>query len=98
MRNRNLRPTKVFYHRLGDATEGSQDFAPNDRLLLESKNEMFGVSVGTTADKEFVTVRHSSKTENEVLAIDVADGELRLVSRAAERGSGCGLVSSPLSL
>jgi len=71
LRNRNLRPTKVFYHRLGD---------PNDRLLLESKNEMFGVSVGTTADKEFVTVRHSSKTENEVLAIDVADGELRLVN------------------
>ncbi|EOD06648.1 hypothetical protein EMIHUDRAFT_471180 [Emiliania huxleyi CCMP1516] len=80
LRNRNLRPTKVFYHRLGDATDGSQDFAPNDRLLLESKNEMFGVSVGTTADKEFVTVRHSSKTENEVLAIDVADGELRLVN------------------
>ena len=70
----------MFYHRLGDPCEGSEDFAPNDRLLLESKNEMFSVSVGTTADKEHVTVRHASKTENEVYSIDVNDPEMRLVN------------------
>ena len=76
LRNKNLRPTKIFYHRFGDVCEGSQDFAPNDRLLLQSKNEMFGLSVGTTADRQFVTLRHASKTENEVYAIDVNDAEM----------------------
>jgi len=80
LRNKNLRPTKIFYHRFGDVCEGSQDFAPNDRLLLQSKNEMFGLSVGATADRQFVTLRHASKTENEVFVIDVNDAEMRLVN------------------
>mmetsp|Transcript_10813 Transcript_10813/g.25102 ORF Transcript_10813/g.25102 Transcript_10813/m.25102 type:complete len:824 (-) Transcript_10813:462-2933(-) len=80
LRNKNLRPTKIFYHRFGDECQGSEDFAPNDRLLLQSKNEMYGLSVGTTADKEYVTLRHGSKTENEVFVIDVADGERTLVN------------------
>ena len=63
LRNKNLRSTKIFYHKLGDVCEGSEDFAPNDRLLFESKNEMFRVAVGTTSDREFILVRHGSNTD-----------------------------------
>ena len=80
LRNENLRPTKIFYHRLGDECEGSQNFAPNDRLLFQSKNEMYSLSVSTTADREHVTFRHSSKTENEIFAVDVNDPEMRMVN------------------
>jgi len=80
LRNENLRPTKIFYHRLGDACEGSKEFAPNDKLLLQSKNEMFSLGVGPTADQEHVLFRHGSKTENEVFAVDVDDAEMRLVN------------------
>ena len=80
LRNKNLRSTKIFYHKLGDVCEGSEDFAPNDRLLFESKNEMFRVAVGTTSDREFILVRHGSNTENEVLAIDVTDPDMGLVN------------------
>ena len=78
-RQQNSRPPRS-YHRLGEVCEGSEDFAPNDLLLKQSKNEMFGVSVGTTADHQFVTLRHGSKTENEVFVIDVNDDEKRLVN------------------
>ena len=80
LRNKNLRPTKIFYHRLGDACEGSEEFSPNDRLLFSSKNEMFRVGCGTTADRAYVLVRHGSNTENEILAIDVNDPSLSLVN------------------
>ena len=80
LRNENLRSTRIFYHKLGDACEGSKDFAPNDKLLFKSKNEMFSLSVSVTADKEHVTFGHGSKTENEIFAVDVDDPEMRLVN------------------
>ena len=80
LRNENLRPTKIFYHKLGDECKGSQEFAPNDRLLLKSKNEMFGLSVAPTADREHVMFRHGSSTENEIFAVDVDDAEMKLVN------------------
>lgn len=79
LRNENLRSTKVFYHRFGDAVTGTEDFDPKgDRLLFESKNEMYTVYVGKTSDERFVIVRHASKTENEIYAIAMADEEMEM--------------------
>jgi len=80
LRDKNLRPTRIFYHRLGEPCQGSQNFAPNDTLLLTSKNEMFSLRVGTTADREYVTLSHGSSNENEVFALDVADASMRLLN------------------
>ena len=80
LRNKNLRSTKIFYHKLGEPCEGSEAFEPNDKLLFQSKNEMFRVACGTTADREYVLVRHGSNTENEILAIDVNDPSMSLVN------------------
>jgi len=80
LRNKNLRSTKVFYHNFGDECAGSELFEPNDKLLLQSKNEMFRLGVGRTADDEYVTVGHSSSNENEIFVIDVSDPEMRLVN------------------
>ena len=92
LRNKNLRSTKVYYHKFGDACEGSEAFAPNDKLLFESKNEMFRVAVGTTGDGEYVLVRHGSNTENELRQTWGTRPQLRRTSTArpsksrAERG------------
>jgi protease II len=76
LRNKNLRPTKVFYHHFGDECKGSAEFEPNDRLLFQSKNEMFRVGVSRTPDRRYIMVGHGSNTENESYVISITDDQM----------------------
>eukprot|EP00927_Polykrikos_kofoidii_P054264 TRINITY_DN48703_c0_g1_i1.p1 TRINITY_DN48703_c0_g1~~TRINITY_DN48703_c0_g1_i1.p1 ORF type:complete len:835 (+),score=111.12 TRINITY_DN48703_c0_g1_i1:122-2506(+) len=66
VRNEQLRPTKVFYHKFGANVA-------DDQLIFESKNDMFTVGVGCSSDRKYVMVSYHSKTEDEIRSISVTD-------------------------
>jgi len=64
VRNAQLRPTKIFYHKFGTPVS-------EDPLVFESKNDMFTVSCYRSSDKRFALMNYHSKTEVEVRALDL---------------------------
>lgn len=89
VRNAQLRPTRVFYHRF---THGAS--VDKDVLVFESKDEMFTVGVAKSSDGEYLLVRYHSKTEDEVRYIPVSES-VQLV-RDADQAGGQAVDFAPL--
>lgn len=66
VRNEQLRPTKIYYHKFGTEVK-------DDVLIFESKNDMYTVGVGRTSDKEYIRVSYSSSTDDETKYINVRE-------------------------
>jgi len=87
VRNAQLRPTKVYYHKFGTDVSA-------DPLIFESQNEMYTVSVRPTEDLEYIMIDYHSKTENEVKYFSMAD----TLQKAQAAGTGMPLTADAFPL